>query len=95
MAQLLCSCQLRNPQTGLSFFGVSLLSPSASSSASSSSSPSASSSASSPHPFLHLLGLSDEDLQKQLTKDHSYAFNMGNNNIIPFKDFKEAVEEHA
>ena len=27
-----------------------------------------------------------------MAKGHSYAFNMGNNNIIPFKDFQEAAK---
>ena len=42
-------------------------------------------------PLLQLLGLSDQELQEQMAKGHVYAFNMGNNNIIPFKDFREAV----
>ena len=27
-----------------------------------------------------------------MAKGHSYAFNMGNNNIIPFQDFQEAAK---
>ena len=42
--------------------------------------------------MLQLLGLSDQDLQEQMAKGHSYAFNMGNNNIIPFQDFQEAAK---
>ena len=42
--------------------------------------------------MLQLLGLSDQELQEQMAKGHSYAFNMGNNNIIPFKDFQEAAK---
>ena len=75
-------CPLQSPENGLPCFGVSLLSPS---------SPSLSSS-SSPHPMLQLLGLTDQELQEQMAKGHIYAFNMGNNNIIPFKDFQEAAK---
>merc|ERR1719370_847393 len=60
-------------------FEVSLLSPVFSTS-------------SSPHPMLQLLGLSDQELQEQMAKGHSYAFNMGNNNIISFQDFQEAAK---
>ena len=42
--------------------------------------------------MLQLLGLSDQELQEQMAKGHSYAFNMGNNNIIPFQDFQEAAK---
>ena len=42
--------------------------------------------------MLQLLGLSDQELQEQMAKGHSYAFNMGNKNIIPFQDFLEAAE---
>ena len=77
-------CLLHSRKTGLPVFSVSLLSSSPSSSESSSSSP---------HPFLQLLGLSDQELQEQMAKGHSYAFNMGNNNIIPFSDFRVAAEE--
>ena len=28
-----------------------------------------------------------------MVKDHSYAFNMGNNNIIPFQNFQGAAKE--
>ena len=42
--------------------------------------------------MLQLLGLSDQQLQEQMAKGHSYAFNMGNNTIIPFQDFHEAAE---
>ena len=42
--------------------------------------------------MLHLLCLSDQELQEQMAKGHSYAFNMGNNNVIPFKDFQEAAK---
>ena len=42
--------------------------------------------------MLQLLGLSDQELQEQMAKGHSYAFNMGNNNIIPFMDFQEAAK---
>jgi hypothetical protein len=43
-------------------------------------------------PLLQLLGLSDQELQEQMTKDHSYAFNMGNNNIIPFQDIQLVLQ---
>ena len=43
-------------------------------------------------PLLQLLGLSDQELQEQITKRYSYAFNMGNNNNIHFQDYKEAAE---
>ena len=42
--------------------------------------------------MLHLLGLSDQELQEQMAKGHSYAFNMGNNNIMPFQDYQEAAK---
>merc|ERR1719336_3098144 len=70
-------CHLKNS------FQASLLSPPSSSSFSSSSSS---------HPMLQLLGFSDQELQEQMAKGHSYAFNMGNNNIIPFQDFQEAAK---
>ena len=44
------------------------------------------------HPLLQLLGLSDQELQEQMSDGHSYAFNMGNNNIIPFQDFMKAAK---
>ena len=78
-----CSCLLQCRQTGLPLFGVFLLSLSTSSSASPSYSL---------HPILQLLGFTDQELQEQMAKGHAYAFNMGNNNIIPFKDFREAVK---
>ena len=65
-------------------FGISMLSPCPFSSSASFSS--------SLHPFLQLLGLSDQELQEQMAKGYSYAFNMGNNNTIPFQDFQEAVK---
>ena len=43
--------------------------------------------------MLQLLGLSDQELLEQIAKGHSYAFNMGNNNIIPFQDFQEAAKQ--
>ena len=89
MVQSRC-CPLQSPATDLPSFGVSFLFPS---SVSSVSSPSTSSTISSPpHPMLQLIGLSDEELQEQMAKGHSYAFNMGNSNIIPFKDFREATK---
>ena len=78
MAQSRC-CPLQSPRTGLPSFGIALLSPSSSASSSTS-----------PHPLLHLLGLTDQELQEQMAKGHIYAFNMGNNNIIPFRNFQEA-----
>ena len=81
-SQLSCSCLLKSRQTGLPAFGVSFLCPSSSSASSSAS----------PHPLLQLLGLSDQELQEQIAKGHSYAFNMGNNQIIPFQDFEEAIK---
>ena len=86
-------CLLHSHATGSpGFFRVSLLSPSSLSHPSSSSS-----SSSLPSPsLLQLLGLSDQELQEQMVKSHSYAFkyayNMGNSYVIPFQDFKEAVE---
>ena len=82
MAQMYC-CPLQSRHTGLPSFGVSLLSHSSYTSASSSASP---------YPLLHLLGLSDHELQEQMARGHSYAFNMGNNHVIPFQDFHEAVK---
>ena len=79
-AQSRC-CLLKGPKTG---FGVSRLRASSSSTSISSSS--------SLHPMLKLLGLCDARLQEQLIKDHPYAFNMGNNNIIPLSDFQEATK---
>ena len=76
-------CPLKSPTRRLPPFGISHLSPSSSSLTSSSSSP---------HPMLQLLGLSDQEMQEQMAKGHSYAFNMGNNNIIPFPDFQEAAK---
>ena len=76
-----CCCLLQNPKTGLPSFGVSFLSP-----------PSSASSPASQYPFLQLLGLTDKELQKHIAKGHSYAFNMGNNNNIPFQDFQEAAK---
>ena len=71
-------CPFHNPETGVSFFGVSLLSPSTLSS-------------SSPHDsLLQLLGLSDQELQMHMVKGHPYAFNMGNNNNFLFEDHQEA-----
>ena len=79
MAQSRC-CPLQNALTGLPSFSVSLISTSLVSPPSS------------PPRILQLLGLSDLELQEQIAKGHSYAFNMGNNNIIPFKDFQEAAK---
>ena len=73
-------CPLRNPSTGLPLFGISLLTPG-----------SLPAQPSSLHPLLNFLGLSDQELQDQIKKGHSYAFNMGNNNIIPFSDFHSAA----
>ena len=42
--------------------------------------------------MIQLLGLTDNELQKHITKGHSYVFNMGSNNIISFKDFQEAAK---
>ena len=76
-------CLLHNNTTGNPpFFGVSPLSPS-----------SPAHSSSSLHPCLQLMGLTDQELRQQMAKDHSYAFNMGNNNIIPFQNFQGAAKE--
>ena len=45
-----------------------------------------------PRPLLDLLGLSDEQLQEQMSKDHPYGFNMGHNRNIPFNKYEEAAE---
>ena len=45
-----------------------------------------------PLPLPDLLGLTDQQLQEQMAKGHGYGFNMGHGKIIPFKDYKEAVE---
>ena len=80
MAQSQC-CPLQNTVTGLPSFGVSMLSL-----------PSLLASSSSPHSMLQLLSLPDQELQEQMARGHSYAFNMGNNHVIPFQDFHEAVK---
>ena len=74
-------CLLQCHSKGLPPFRVSLLS------SASVSQPSPSSSSSLPL-ILQLIGLSDQELQEKMVKDHSYAFNMGNNNIIPFQDIQ-------
>ena len=73
-------CLLQNQ---LRCFGVSLISSSSSASLPSTSF----------HPLLQLLGLTDQELQEQMAKGHIYAFNMGNDNIIPFENFKVAGKE--
>ena len=78
-------CLLHSHSKGLPPFRVSLLS-----SASVSHQPSPSSS--SLPPILQLIGLSDQELQEKMVKDHSYAFNMGNNNIISFQDIQLVLE---
>ena len=45
----------------------------------------------SPRPLLHLLGLTDQQQQEKMAKEHPYGFNMGHGRIIPFKDYKEAA----
>ena len=47
---------------------------------------------SSPRPLPHLLGLTDQRLQQEMAKGHSYVFNMGHGHIIPFKDYKVAAK---
>ena len=80
MAQSQC-CPLQNTVTGLPSFGVSMLSL-----------PSLLASSSSPHSMLQLLSLPDQELQEQMARGHSYAFNMGNDNIISFQNFQEAAK---
>ena len=75
-------CPLWDQSTGQPSFGVSILSPFTPSLASSSSL----------SPILQLFGLSDREMQDQITKKYSYAFNMGNNNNISFQNYKEAAE---
>ena len=48
--------------------------------------------ASNPRPLLDLLGLTDEQLQEVMAKDHPYGFIMGHNRNIPFSNYKEATE---
>ena len=45
-----------------------------------------------PRPLLDLLGVTDQELQEQMARGHSYAFNMGNDNIISFQNFQEAAK---
>ena len=45
-----------------------------------------------PRPLLDLLGLNDQELQEQMAKSHSYAFNMGHGHIIAFQKYKEAAK---
>ena len=45
-----------------------------------------------PRPLLDLLGVNDQELQEKMAEDHPYAFNMGNNYIIHFKDYKVATK---
>ena len=48
--------------------------------------------ASTPKPLLDLLGLTDEQLQEVMAKDHPYGFCMGHNRNIRFSNYKEAME---
>ena len=45
-----------------------------------------------PRPLLELLGLSDEQLREQMSKDHPYGFHMGHNRNFPFNKYEEAAE---
>ena len=47
---------------------------------------------STPQPLLDLLGLTDEQLQEVMAKDHPYGFIMGHNRNIPFSNYKEAAK---
>merc|ERR1712012_1212822 len=47
---------------------------------------------STPQPLLDLLGLTDEQLQEVMAKDHPYGFIMGHNKNIPFSNYKEAAK---
>ena len=38
------------------------------------------------------MGLSEEQLVKQMEQWHPYAFNMGHGKTIPFKDYQEAAQ---
>ena len=38
------------------------------------------------------MGLSEEQLLKQMEQWHPYAFNMGHGKTIPFKDYQEAAQ---
>merc|ERR1719447_2714780 len=49
-------------------------------------------SSSSSRPLPDLLGLSEEQLLKQMEQWHPYAFNMGHGKTIPFKDYQEAAQ---
>ena len=48
--------------------------------------------ASNPRSLLDLLGLTDEQLQEVMAKDHPYGFIMGHNRSIPFNNYKEAAK---
>ena len=47
---------------------------------------------SAPQPLLDLLGLTDEQLQEAMAKNHPYGFLMGHNKSIPFSNYKETAE---
>ena len=47
---------------------------------------------SNPRPLLDLLGLTDEQLQEVMVKNHPYGFIMGHNKSIPFSNYKEAAK---
>ena len=47
---------------------------------------------STPRPLLDLLGLTDEQLQEVMAKNHPYGFIMGHNKSIPFSNYKEAAK---
>ena len=42
-----------------------------------------------PRPLLHLLGATDQELQKEMARGHPYQFNLGHGRS--FKDYKEAA----
>ena len=46
----------------------------------------------SPQPLLDLLGLTDEQLQEVMAKNHPYGFIMGHNSSIPFSNYKDAAK---
>ena len=47
---------------------------------------------SAPRPLLHLLGLTDQELQEQMAKGHPYEFNMGHGHFIPLNNHGEAAK---
>ena len=45
-----------------------------------------------PRPLLNLLGVNDQELQGQMARGHSYAFNMGSGKTISYQNYQEAAK---